>query len=268
MVFEPGQVIPGKYHFSIGTAGSTSLVLQTVNLPLAWQTSAPSELTITGGTHVLASPCFHFLESTWRRYLELLGMKFGLCLLRPGFFPRGGGTVQALLQPCTRLQPLQLTDAGAVSKAPVVSVVARLPEGIAIRQARQAITRLHQFGLEAESRIESWHHGPGTVLMIELDTSPVPTLFFGLGARGKPAERVADEAVDQVIQFLRSPTGLDAHTADQLILPLTLADGPSTFHVSQVSSHLLTNIAVVRHFVDRAIECQGQEGEPGVVRIS
>jgi RNA 3'-terminal phosphate cyclase (ATP) len=148
------------------------------------------------------------------------------------------------------------------------SAVAGLPEDIARRQARRAAHRLKQAGLKVDLREETWPGGPGTVLAVVLDTTPVPTLFFGLGARGKPAERVADEAVDQALAYLNaSGAAVDAHSADQIVLPLALAEGPSTFSVAEVTSHLLTNVAVIRRFVDRDIVCEGEEGGPGLVRI-
>jgi RNA 3'-terminal phosphate cyclase (ATP) len=104
---------------------------------------------------------------------------------------------------------------------------------------------------------------------VELETEPVPNLFFGLGARGKRAERVADEAVDQVLAYLKAaPAAADAHSADQLVLPLALAEGPSAFSVAEVTSHLLTNIAVIRQFLEREIVCEGREGSAGWVRVA
>jgi RNA 3'-terminal phosphate cyclase (ATP) len=268
LVFEPGDVVPGKYTFSIGTAGATGLVLHTVYLPLALRTSAPSELTLTGGTHVLASPCFHFLDTTWRAYMALLGLRVKLHLRRPGFYPRGGGVVEAHIQPCPGLKSLNCEDCGAVTTATGISAVAGLPVAIADRQARRAARRLQEHGLKVDIQQETWSDGPGTALIIVLNTLPAPGLFFGLGARGKPAERVADEAVDQVIAYLRvTPTAVDPHSADQLVLPLALAKGSSAFRVSEVTSHLLTNVAVVRQFVEREIACQRNQGEPGTVRI-
>src|SRR5262249_51814938 len=171
---------------------------------------------------VMTSPCFHFLDVTCRAYVELLGVHIRLCLRRPGFYPRGGGVVEAHIQPCPKLRGLELEDCGAVSRARVMSAVAGLPETIAQRQARRAEVRLQAYRLHMEYQLETWSGGPGTVLGVELDTQPAPTLFFGLGARGKPAEQVADEAVDQVIAYLgEGPTAVDPHSADQLILPLT-----------------------------------------------
>jgi RNA 3'-terminal phosphate cyclase (ATP) len=267
LVFEPGPVRPGKYRFDIGTAGSTGLVLHTVCLPLALRGGFPSELTLVGGTHNDKSPCFHFLDVTWRRYLELCGLRVRLKMLRPGFYPRGGGVVEVVIQPCSGLEGLRLLE-GAAMRAGGFSAVAGLDAGIARRQARRARARLADRGLAVDIREETWEGGPGTVLAVVLDTAPAPTLFFGLGARGKPAERVADEAVDQVLAHLdceRCP--VDPHSADQLVLPLALAQGPSEYAVSLVTLHLTTNVAVVRMFVDRNIACEGGVGGPGRVRI-
>lgn len=267
LVFEPGEVRAGKYRFDVGTAGATGLVLHTLYLPLALRGSTPSELTLIGGTHVLASPCYHFLETTWRRYLELCGLRLNLRMNRPGFYPRGGGEIEALIEPCSKLQGIQLGARSSV-KAGGFSAVAGLDASIARRQAQRATNRLKQYGLKARLREETWQGGPGTVLAVELDTTPVPGLFFALGARGKPAERVADETVDQVIAYLDAGDALvDAHSGDQLLLPLALAEGASEYRVAAVTRHLTTNISIVRMFLERNIVCEGEEGEPGSVRI-
>lgn len=267
--FRPGVVKPGRYHFPIGTAGATGLVLHTVFLPLALGAASPSELLLEGGTHNDHSPCFHFNDVTWRAYLELLGLHVSLKMRRPGFYPRGGGAVEVQVPPTARLRGLQLTQRSEVSTISVFSAVASLPAEIASRQARRAEHGLRESGLRVRIHEESWPSGPGTVLALTLDTRPVPTLFFGLGARGKRAERVADEAVEQLLAYLEAPTGaVDPHSADQLVLPLSLAEGPSDYTVAEVTQHLLTNIGVIRRFVEREIVCEGAVGEPGQVRVA
>jgi RNA 3'-phosphate cyclase len=268
LVFEPGEVRAGTYRFDVGTAGATGLVLHTLYLPLALRGATLSELTLIGGTHVTTSPCFHFLDSTWRRYLELCGLRLSLRLNRPGFYPRGGGVVEAFIQPCPKLSGVHLGARQSVH-ASGFSAVAGLDAAIARRQARRAAFRLQQYGLKAAFREETWQGGPGSVLAVELDTAPVPTLFFALGARGKPAERVADEAVEQLIAYLDAGDAVvDAHSADQLVLPLALAEGVSEYRVAEVTRHLTTNIAVIRRFLERDIVCEGEEGETGMVRIA
>jgi RNA 3'-terminal phosphate cyclase (ATP) len=267
--FRPGPVLAGNYRFDIGTAGATSLVLHTIYLPLALHGSAPSKLTLTGGTHVLKSPSYHFLETTWQRYVSLFGLRLSLRLVRPGFYPRGGGEVEAVIEPCSGLKGATLSRRGDV-RVTGLSAIAGLPEHVAQRQARRAHRRLRDLhDLDVDIEEETWPGGPGSVLALTVHTTPVPALFLGLGERGKPAEKVADEAVSEVNAYLKAaPAAVDPHSADQIVLPLALAAGPSEYSVAEVTQHLLTNITVIRSFLDREIACEGEEGRPGVVRIT
>jgi RNA 3'-terminal phosphate cyclase (ATP) len=266
LTFEPGEVSAGKYRFDIGTAGATGLVLHTIYLPLMLKGKEPSEITLVGGTHVDHSPCFHFLDTTWCALLQRLGLNMTLRMVRPGFYPRGGGIVTAHLAP-GRLRGVTWRERGSVS-VHGFSAIAGLPDHVAERQARQAVFRLQLEDVKAEIREEKWEGGPGSVLGLVVETSPAPVLFFGLGARGKPAESVADEAANQAIAYLHAaPTAVDAHSADQMILPLALAEGSSEFTVAEVTQHLLTNVAVIRRFVERTVTVEGKEGQWGVIRV-
>jgi RNA 3'-phosphate cyclase len=195
-------------------------------------------------------------------------LKIKLRMRRPGFYPRGGGAVEAHFSPCLKLAALQLMNRSDLHWVKGISAVASLPATIAERQTHRALNQLKECGLRVNIREESWIGGPGTVVALTLDTKPVPTLFFALGARGKRAERVADEAAEQVQAYLEAaPAAVDPHSADQLVLPLSLADGPSTFTTTAITPHLLTNVAVIRRFVEREISCEGELGRPGVVQI-
>lgn len=266
LIFEPGEIEAGSYRFDIGTAGATGLVLHTIALPLCLGANAASEVTLIGGTHVRTSPCYHFLEATWRRYLAACGCLIDVELTHPGFYPRGGGEVRAIVKPTSKLNGLSLTSRNDV-RVTGFSAVAGLPDHIAKRQARRATFRLEQLGLDVDIEQEQWQGGPGSVIGLTLDTK-IPTFFFGLGARGKPAEKVADEAVDQVAAYVASENGtVDRYSADQLVLPLALAEGSSTYCVAEITQHLLTNIDVVKRFLDREIICEGDEGSSGIVEI-
>lgn len=265
LVFEPGKVVPGDYHFKIGTAGATSLVLHTICLPLALA-GAESNVTIEGGTHVKASPCYHFLERTWAAYLRAIGIHVEPKLDRVGFYPRGGGSFSARVLPCARVLPFQGMTTKEITSATIFAGSAGLPNHVAERMIDQARLRLDR--LELATHTETWQGGPGCMIGIELPTVPAPTFLFALGEKGKPAEMVAHEAADQVELFLASqPLGVDEHSADQLLLPLALAEGASEFGVASLSSHLLTNITAIRHFIDRPIHGEGHADQPGIVKI-
>ena len=265
--FEPGAVSPGDYHFKIGTAGATSLVLHTIYLPLALA-GGESTITIEGGTHVKASPCFDFLSRTWVAYLKALAISIELHFDRVGFYPRGGGMIRARIESTPKIRAFAGMTTKTITRATIFCGTAGLPTHVGERLVRQATSGLHALGLEVETIREYWHGGPGCMLGIELPTAPAPTFFFGLGERGKPAEAVAREAVEQVTSFLLAESfSVDEHSADQLLLPLALAEGISQFSVASISSHLLTNAAVIQQFVPCSIRFEGKEGEAGVVTI-
>src|SRR5262249_35132558 len=148
LTFEPGEVRPGNYSFDVGTAGATSLVLHTIYLPLALRATAPCEVTLIGGTHVDHSPSYHFLESTWRGYLGAMGLHVRLQMDRPGFYPRGGGLVRAVIQPCPSIRGLTLGARGDAGVR-VAGAVAGLDRAIARRMARRAVRGLEALGVEA-----------------------------------------------------------------------------------------------------------------------
>jgi RNA 3'-terminal phosphate cyclase (ATP) len=266
--FHPGKVRAGNYRFAIGTAGATGLVLQTVYLPLALA-GDETRLTIEGGTHVPLSPCFHFLAATWCDWMKRLGICVQLHMPRAGFYPKGGGTVKARIHGCTAVQPLLALERGTLERLTGISAVANLPESIAGRQQRRARQRLADAGYDAHIEIETWPSiGKGTMLGLTAHYARGRVFVFGLGALGKRAERVADEAVDQLLSYLQAaPAVVDAHSADQLALPLAFAQGRSEFTTTRITSHLETNVEVLRRFVDRTIRCEGVAGSPGRVVI-
>lgn len=266
--FSPGEVVGGNYRFPIRTAGATSLVAHTVYLPLALSAGSDCKITIEGGTHVSHSPSFHFLEQTWANALGLAGLDIGIKMHRPGFYPRGGGEIEAHVKPTKQIKPLRLTTVVRRRYARVVAGIAGLNSDIGKRLARKASQLLEEQGLETESTVEEWSGGPSCVLMITLPDGPIPILVCGMGQRGKPAEVVASETVAELIPLLISATPSDGHTADQLLLPLAFAEGESVYNVSEVTGHLTTNAQVIGMFGKATIDIDGEEGSPGTVRVS
>jgi len=267
LTFEPSGVKPGKYRFDIGTAGSTSLVLQTILLPLSFA-GGDSTVTVIGGTHVPWSPCFHYLEWHWLHYMGKIGFRVELKLDKAGFYPRGGGCVCAVIHQAAEFQPIRLTHRGDLKKIRGVSAVATLDVNVAERQKVQAIKRLGGLSKEVEIEvIELRAASKGTFLLLIGEFEHSQCCFFALGALRKRAESVADEAVDEFLAFLASDGAIDHYLADQLVLPLALTRGASEMRTSKVTQHLTTNASIVEMFLPIRIEIDGELGQPGLIRI-
>lgn len=270
--FEPGEIRSGRYRFDIGTAGSALLVLQTIFTPLSLANSA-SSIIINGGTHVPWSPCFHYVDLLWLPTLRSMGFDALLNLDLAGFYPRGGGRISATIRPAASLRPLNLTQRGASLRVDGISAVANLPVGIAERQKRQAVLRLEATrkttGLSATRvrilQLRSKVKGTFLLLLAQFENSAC--CYTSLGELHKPAERVADQAVNALLKFMQSDGAIDQYLADQLLLPFSLVEGESQFYTCQITSHLLTNAEVIRLFLPVEIVIQGGEGSPGLVRV-
>ena len=265
--FIPQGIFPGNYQLDIGTAGSVSLVLQTLLVPLSFA-PATSLLVGRGGTHVPWSPCFHYLERHWLPWIRQMGCRIDLTLEQAGYYPKGGGQVRALVQPLRRLSGLDLSQRGNLEKLTCLSLSTGLPSDVARRQVEQTQRRLARFKgvLEVEiGRLPGL--GQGCLLFLLAEFEGARCCYYALGQRGKPAEAVADEAVDALERFLASKAAIDEHLADQLLVPLALAEGKSEFTTVKVTSHLLTNIQTVKAFLPVEINVDGTLGEVGRVRI-
>jgi len=268
LTFRPGELHAGRYHFEIGTAGSTSLVLQTVFIPLC-MAGGTSTLTLTGGTHVPWSPCFEYLSLQWLPYLQQMGFNAGLTLEQAGFYPPGRGRIRAVIHPTGHVTPLTINARGALQRIQGISAAANLDHEITRRQKLQVLRRLEPRCRETKIKtceVPSPVKGTYVILLAVFDGSRA--CYSALGARGKPAERVADEAVDGLVEFLATDGAVDQYLADQLLLPMALAPGISQFRTSSITQHLLTNAEIIRYFLPVVIEIQGELGQPGWVRVS
>jgi RNA 3'-terminal phosphate cyclase (ATP) len=268
LTFHPGPVSNGRYVFEIGTAGATALVAQTVLLPLALKGQGTSHVTIRGGTHVKAAPSFHFLEGTFRAHMERLGVRFAAKMDRPGFYPAGGGSIDLKIPSVEQVEHFPALAGAPVRVIRGFAAVSKLPAEIAERLRHRATQRLAAAGLACELSHEEWDGGMGTVLNLVYPDA-VPTIFTGLGERGRRAEQVADDAVAELLAHHGAGPGhADPHSADQLVLPLALARGASAVPVSAVTQHLITNVDVVSRFLERSVRVEGREGEPGQLVVN
>ena len=266
LVFRPEGIRAGEYCYAVGTAGSTTLVLQTV-LPALMLADGPSRLTLQGGTHNPFAPPFDFLARTFLPLLARFGPIVEPNLLRAGFYPAGGGKFEITVQPVTKLRPVELFARGADRGRRVVAHVAALPTSIAERAFDQVEKRMGW----ARSSFEIVEHppdcGPGFIVAAEVASEHLVETFSGFGERGVRAEQVADAVVDQVRHYLSSSAPVGEYLTDQLLLPLVLAGGGG-FQSVGLSSHAKTNIEVIRKFLPVTIETTPVEAGGVDVRVS
>jgi RNA 3'-terminal phosphate cyclase (ATP) len=246
LTFQPQGIVPGEHAFAVGTAGSATLVLQTV-LPALMTAERPSALVLEGGTHNPLAPPFEFLARAFLPLVHRMGPNVRLKLDRHGFYPAGGGKVRATIEPAAKLGRIDLPERGAVLGCRATAVVANLPRHVAERELK---VLKRELSLEADDlRIEeAKSHGPGNVALVEVETAHLTEVFAGFGQVGVRAEAVAHGLAKEVQRYLEAEVPVGEHLADQLLLPLALAGGGS-FVTPPLTSHALTNIEVLKNFL-------------------
>lgn len=248
--FHPGPLRPGRHTFSIGTAGSTTLVLQTVLIPVL-NHGGRFEIALEGGTHNPKAPPFDFLAQTYVPVLRELGASIDVELERIGFAPRGGGAFVAQIGGGGIRGEVALEDRGAVTATRVRSLLSHLPEHIGERQIARLEGRLMPRPSEARvERISS--AGPGNVVMIEVTSEALTEVFTAFGRRHVAAEQVADEVWSEAIFYLESRAVVGPHLADQLV-PLMALQQRGGFLTVYPTLHTHTQVELVNELMETSI---------------
>ena len=264
LVFQPGEIRGGNYSFNIGTAGSTSLVLQSM-IPVLLFGKTPSQVQITGGTHVPWSPSFHYLKAVFLPTLRKMGVEVSLEIGKWGWYPKGGGKIRAFIKNTHGLNAIHLSNRGELVNLHIISAISNLPLSIAKRQRDQASKQIEYLGLNPTISIENAPSpGQGTVLFISAHFDGSIAGFTSLGKRGKRAEEVADDACKEFIKFLNSKGVIDIHLADQLVLYMALAGGRSKLIAESITEHIRTNIWVIERFLPLKFDVEEKTGKIGV----
>jgi RNA 3'-terminal phosphate cyclase (ATP) len=257
LVFTPGSEWPGEIAVDIGTAGSTTLVVQTV-LPAALGLGKPLHARVTGGTHNPMAPPFEFLDRVFLPHLRAMGADVTLTLERHGFLPGGGGAVILDVKPAGKLRPLELVEPGRPIARKATAICASLPRHVGERELAVAEERLEHPRCEL---LEFPKAGPHNVFMVEVElASGARELVTSHGRKGYPAEDVADDALDELEDFLEAKVPVGESLADQLLLPLALAGSGRFRTLGPLSLHATTNIETIREFLDVPITIEPVAG--------
>ena len=272
--FKPREIRGGHYVIDPGTAGSITLIIQAI-LPALLYAEKKSVITIKGGTDVPWSPPIDAIRYVLLPALEDIGVDADIELIRRGHYPRGGGIVKMTVEPLTEpLKPKVLKQQGQIFAVRGNSHCVRLPKHVAERQARSAESLLAAMGFKNIDINIEWyppdkdpHLGPGSGIVLWVESSTGAIIEYdSLGARGKRAETVGQEAAEGLINQIRRGGAVDVHHTDQLIPYMALAKGTSEIFSSEISLHALTAIKVAEMIIGAEFEVEGKQGEPGIIR--
>ena len=251
LTFDPGPIAGGDYRFAVGTAGSTTLVAQTV-LPALLHADRPSSVVFDGGTHNPHAPPFDFFDGAFLPLLRRMGAEAAAKLDRRGFHPSGGGRFALTVRPGP-LAPIELTTRGEPGSLTATAIVADLDPDIAARELAALGSRLGWPSSRLKVEEDPAGTGPGNVLIATLVFAQVTEVVTGFGQLGVSAEAVANTTAQAIRRYLKRDVAVGPFLADQLLLPLAMAGG-GRFTTLPPSAHALTNRALIERFLPVKID--------------
>ncbi len=220
-------------------------------MPALLAADGPSKVMLEGGTHNPFAPPFDFLDQTFLGLVNKMGPTVSASLIRPGFYPAGGGKFKVEIAP-SPLEKINLTQRGDILNKTAKALVANLPENIAAREIKIVKKLLGWENCEIVNVPDS--NGPGNVLTLTVKSENLTEVFTGFGVKGVTAEKVAKRCAGQAKSYLASNAPVGKYLADQLLIPLAMAGG-GTFITQPPSRHTMTNIDVVKQFLNLNISC-------------
>lgn len=252
LTFVPQGVHAGDYHFAVGTAGSATLVLQTV-LPALLTADGPSNLVLEGGTHNRAAPPFEFIDQAYLPVINRMGPEVTAKLERPGFEPAGGGRFIVTVTPSSKLTPINMDEPGALIERKMRAVVAHLEESIGQKEINAARGPLNWKDVEATIERADDAICPGNIILLTARCENTVEITAGFGRIGARASKVGNEAAREMQHFLNSGAAVGRRLADQIMLPLALAGG-GRFTTQPLSNHALTQIGTIANFLPVTVD--------------
>ncbi len=265
LTFTPQRPIAGDWRFDIGSAGSSTLVLQTV-LPILLHADAPSTVTVGGGTHNSMAPPIEFLQESFLPVLARIGVSASVALETHGFYPAGGGLISAHIQPWTVAAPLELLERGTTVDRSARAIIANLPAHVASRESQALKHELHWSHQEVDEE-EVRADGPGNVLIARLRYAHITTVVTAFGELRKAAEKVGHEACREIRRYVEADAPVCEHLADQLLLPLALGAG-GRFRTLAPSGHTRTNAQIIALFLGEVVRMSENGPEDWTITVT
>lgn len=257
--FEPGEIYKRKIKIKIPTAGSITLILQTL-IPVGLFAKNPVEIEFEGGaTDTFFAPTIDHFRFCFLKILERMGAKVEIEIKQRGYYPQGGSNLLAKIFP-SKIIPINLIERGKLKKILAISGASELLKNkkVAERQLMGAREILGKLGLPIEERIEYYKtQSPGSQICLIAEFENTIIGVDNLGKLGKRAEEVGKEAVLELLKEEKSGSCLDKHLGDQILPYLALAGRKSQITVSEITNHLKTNVWIIEKFIAGKFEIKG-----------
>jgi RNA 3'-terminal phosphate cyclase (GTP) len=267
LTFEPGELRSQTISIDIGTAGSISLLLQSLLLP-AFYAGGPVRLKITGGTSGKWAMPYDFFASVLVPQIKKYCKKIDVKLEKRGYYPKGGGKIDIKITPVENKQDLPSLISISQEKLIQIKGVSHASKDlqkaeVAERQAKSAKLVLNKLNVPIDIQTEyadTLSPGSGITLWAifskdpdEIDVNnPILLGSDALGEKGKPSEDVGKQAAEKLIKEIESKAPIDSHTADSLIPFLAMFGGK--IKVSEITKHTKTNIWVCEQFLEKKFD--------------
>jgi len=248
VTFEPKGIKAGDYRFAVGTAGSTTLIFQTV-LPALVMADKASSLTLVGGTHNMWAPSFDFIALAYLPLLKQIGIDVDVQLEKHGFYPQGAGQWKAVVKPASTIESLEVNERGVLIDREAMVTSSGVPDHVAERELNE-IAKQCSWPEASLKRRSVRAMGSGNILSLRLHYEACSEVIESVGKVGLSAEKVANSAVKLLRRFLRAEVPVGEHLADQLLLPMVIGGG-GVFRTVRPSQHTMTNRDVIHRFTDK-----------------
>ncbi len=249
LLVEPGNLQVPNITLDIGTAGSISLVVQ-ATLLAARNYKERFTLDLKGGTNVMWAPPIDTYSMVLFPLMERMGIHAKLDIIRRGFYPIGGGEVKVTLDPMGNIKPLNLDTLGDFIGIKGLCFVQHLSDRSGqdmIDACKKVFSPKYDVDIEFE-KCEGTSRGAGVVLVAEYENGLLSSNV--LSSKGHSPQQSGLDAASDLLQEMTAKSTIDIHTADQILPYMAMADGKSSFIVSRISKHLLSQMDTLESFLD------------------
>jgi RNA 3'-terminal phosphate cyclase (ATP) len=266
LVFQPGAVRSGTYHFAIGSAGSATLVLQNV-LPALLRVEGNSALTIEGGTHNSKAPPWDSLDRSFLPLIRRMGANVSGMLHSYGFYPAGGGKIDVAIEGGAKLGELELRERGKTVEARLRAMISQIPGSVGVREVEAFCAEVSWWD-RANSRPDVIRNspGPGNALVADIISENVTEVFTTFGERGVKSETVAQTLAQEVKRYIRADVPIGEHLADQILLPMALGKG-GVYRTLGLTDHTKTQAEIIRTFLGTKIHFRETKTDDILVEV-